>query len=262
MGGGGRHRVGVLYVPKKKQQNLIRNSTWEHCVHCICATYITVSCALCRMAAACYIQRKRWKLMWTLFDFKLTSSPLKIVLHTICLQSSKHITYKVIKLTGSNIWGQQLTQQEVLLATEGQSGLFWAQETRLKSSGTQCSFVALHVGDDWASLAPNPPPPRQSQSRRLLTRVAHASKPPKIVREARHYKHNQSVAAKKKRGGEEKANSDKSNHGGEGRWRQSRWKNSSCTGRSNTHASPELEKVHLGLTSCCGATMSHEREMK
>lgn len=95
------------------------------------------------------------------------------------------------------------------MAMEGQSCLFCAQETRLKSSGTQCSFVAPRVGDDGASLAPNPPSPRQSKSRRPLTRVAHASKPLKIVREGRRYKHNQSVAAKEEK---KKANSDKSDH--------------------------------------------------
>lgn len=97
-----------------------------------------------------------------------------------------------------------MTRQEALKATEGQSGLFRAQETRLKSSGTFCSFVAQRAGDDGASLAPNPPPPRQSKSRRPLTRVAHASKPLKIVREGRHYKHSQSVAAKKKKRGKKK----------------------------------------------------------
>lgn len=99
------------------------------------------------------------------------------------------------------------------MAMEGQSCLFCAQETRLKSSGTQCSFVAPRVGDDGASLAPNPPTPRQSKSRRPLTRVAHASKPLKIVREGR-----RSVAVSRCERGKKRQNGDKSDHrGGKGR---------------------------------------------
>lgn len=59
---------------------------------------------------------------------------------------------------------------------------------------------------------PTPHPPRQSKNRRPLTRVAHASKPPKIVSEGGHDKHNQSVGAKKEE--KKKANSDRG--GGEG----------------------------------------------